>query len=107
MVKSLMISIEKTSLTQLENRFVLHIKQQIEWQTILNTPGGIFKTGHTYAFHIQHQKAVPVDKPVTLQWNLNQNEQRDVCTLLFAKALRKDPRRLGTYKKVQRKHSLL
>jgi hypothetical protein len=49
--------------------------QQIEWQTILSTPGGIFKTGLTYVFHIHHHKAVPVDEPVTLQWNLNQTEQ--------------------------------
>jgi hypothetical protein len=29
-------------------------EQKIEWQTILNTPGGTFKTGLLYAFHI-HQ----------------------------------------------------
>jgi hypothetical protein len=43
-------------------------------------------------------KAVLVDKPVTLQWNLNQTEQQEVSTLLFARALRKDPHRLGIYK---------
>jgi hypothetical protein len=75
-----------------------YCEQQIEWQTILNTPGGIFKTGLTYAFHIHHQKAVTVDKPISLQWNLNQTEQREVSTLLFTRALREDPRRLGTNK---------
>jgi hypothetical protein len=54
--------------------------------------------GLPYAFHIHHQKTVPVDEPVTLQWNLNQTEQREVSTLFFARALREDPRRLGINK---------
>jgi hypothetical protein len=57
-----------------------------------NSPGGVFKTkGLPYAFHIHHRKAVPIDEPVTLQWNLLQSEQREVCTLLFVRALREDP----------------
>ena len=34
---------------------------------------------------------IPVEEPVTLQWNLDQTEQREVSTLLFARALREDP----------------
>jgi hypothetical protein len=57
-----------------------------------NTPGGIFKNkGIPYAFHIHHCKAVPVDEPITFQWNLQQTEKREVSTLLFARALREDP----------------
>jgi hypothetical protein len=49
---------------------------------LYNTPGGVFKIkGLPYAFHIHYCKAVPVDKPVTLQWNLDQTEQQEVCTL--------------------------
>jgi hypothetical protein len=71
----------------------------IEKQALLNTPGGVFKhKGLPYAFHIHHQKAVPVDEPVTLQWNLNQTERQEVSTLLFAGALREDPRQLGINK---------
>jgi hypothetical protein len=78
--------------------FTTYCEQQTTWQSILNTSGGIFETGLMYAFHIDHQKAVPVDEPVTLQWNLNQTEQREFNTLLFARELREDPRRLGINK---------
>jgi hypothetical protein len=65
-------------------------------QALLNTPGGVFKhKALPYAFHIHHRKAVPVDEPVSLQWNLNQTKQREVSTLLFARALREDPYRFG------------
>jgi hypothetical protein len=37
---------------------------------------------------------VPVDEHVSLQWNLNQTEQRECSTLLFARVLREDQRRL-------------
>jgi hypothetical protein len=70
-----------------------------EKQAILNTPGGVFRhKGLLYAFHIHHQKAVPVDELVGLQWNLNQKEQRVVSTLLLARALREDPYCLGINK---------
>jgi hypothetical protein len=66
-----------------------HHELEAERQTLLNTPGGVFKNkGLPYAFHIHHRKAVPVDEPVTLQWKLNQTEQQKVITLLFTRALR-------------------
>jgi hypothetical protein len=72
---------------------------EAEQKNLLNTPGGVFKNkGLLYAFHIHHCKAVPVDKPVRLQWNLNQTEQHEVSTLLFARALREDPYHLGINK---------
>jgi hypothetical protein len=73
----------------------MHYKWDVQWQTILNTTGGIFKNqGHLYAHHIHHQKAMPVDEPVSLQWNLNLSEQRECSTLLFTRSLREDPRQL-------------
>ena len=44
-----------------------------------NIPGEIFKAqGLPFAFHIHHRRAVPVEEPVTLQWNLDQTEQREL-----------------------------
>jgi hypothetical protein len=78
----LTILIEKTSLDTVEKPICApHCERQIEWQTLLNTPGGSFNKGLSYAFNIHHQKAAPVDEPITLQWNLNQTKQREVSTL--------------------------
>jgi hypothetical protein len=69
-----------------------HCEVEAEKVRLNNSPGGVYKTkGLPYAFHIHHRKAVLVDEPISIQWNLLQSEQREFCTLLFVIALREDP----------------